>query len=430
MKKLVGQDNAAKNSLIINLRAFLVSFGANTASSYIGVYGVLLGSSPIEMGMLQAFSNSLSNAGQLFWGRLSDRTGYRRPWIFAASIALAINWILMAFIRTPYELIISYSIMSLISAMIAVNWFSLLTDISRYGSRGSFLSYINNISGTGNLISLLAMVFLLHGISRDQLVVPFSLGSVSYIASAILISKVKEVRRKTVLTKNIIRTVSEARNNRYFFNYFMAMNVQGFFWSMAWPIFPITIVSVMHFSLPMVSALTATNIVFTMLIQRAVGNLADRINRVPLIFANRIMLGFIPLMYGYFSNFLEFMGMEVYSGIASGLQNVVMNSYLMDIVPEGHRGEYISIINGFNGIIYFAGSMSGGLILSNFLGYLPLHAAVAITFTIIAAGRFTSSFLFLGLKEPEARRGRPNPFIGILSRVFSGLPSGGVPRQR
>ena len=43
---------------------------------------------------------------------------------------------------------------------------------------------------------------------------------------------------------------------------------------------------------------------------------------------------------------------ESYSGFLGALQNIVMNSYLLDIIPTTRRAEYISIINGFNGLVY------------------------------------------------------------------------------
>ncbi|MGC8608625.1 MAG: MFS transporter [Thermoplasmata archaeon] len=415
---------------LINTRSFIVSFGANTAASYIGVFGVLLGSSPIEMGMLQALSNSISNAGQILWGRVSDRSGVRRPWLMLASGAMTVIWIAMALVRSPIDLILVYSIMSLISAMLSVNWFSLLADMSKSGSRGTFLSLLNNISSLGNLMSLLAMTFILRGSSINELIIPFSMGAVAYVASVFLVLFMKEEKKKAKLSPSFLKTFAEARKNSTFYRYFKAMNIQGFFWSMAWPIFPITIVSVMNFSLPTISELTAVNIVAIMVIQKFIGKITDRFDRTPLIFVNRFLLGFIPLMYGYFTGVGEFMIIEFYSGIVSGLQNVVMNSYLMDIIPIGHRAEYVSIMNGFNGIVYLAGSLAGGGLLEYFIGIYPLHYAVTISLTIIAIGRISSSFLFLHLKEPTERGKMGNPILFLITRINHGLPSGNIQKQR
>ncbi|GGM76450.1 MFS transporter [Thermogymnomonas acidicola] len=420
-----------KNETIINLRYFAVAFGANTASSFVGVFGVLLGASAFEMGLLQALSNAISNASQIFWGRLSDRYGLRRPWLVGASVVMAGLWLAMGFVEGPYQLILLYSSIALTSSVISVNWFSLLADLTSSGSRGSFLARLQNISSFGNLASLLLMAFILHGDSRSQLIIPFSLGSAAYVASAVLLSRIVEVKKESRLSGSFVKGVREARANSAFFRYMTSMLAQGFFWSMAWPIFPITVVAVRGFDLPEVSALTAMNIFAAVAVQRYLGRLADRFNRVPLIFLNRLMLGAIPLMYAFFFNFDEFLVMEAYSGVASALQNVVMNSYLMDLLPEGKRAEYVSIMNGFNGIVYLFGSLAGGFLLQYLEGTMPLARAVSLSLTLISAGRFATSFLFLRLKEPENRGRRGIPIFSVLLRlVRPGLPSGSSVRER
>ncbi len=391
------------------------------------------------MGLLQALSNAISNASQIFWGgRLSDRYGLRRPWLVGASVVMAGLWLAMGFVEGPYQLILLYSSIALTSSVISVNWFSLLADLTSSGSRGgSFLARLQNISSFGNLASLLLMAFILHGDSRSQLIIPFSLGSAAYVASAVLLSRIVEVKKESRLSGSFVKGVREARANSAFFRYMTSMLAQGgFFWSMAWPIFPITVVAVRGgFDLPEVSALTAMNIFAAVAVQRYLGRLADRFNRVPLIFLNRLMLGAIPpLMYAFFFNFDEFLVMEAYSGVASALQNVVMNSYLMDLLPEGKRAEYVSIMNGFNGIVYLFGSLAGGGFLLQYLeGTMPLARAVSLSLTLISAGRFATSFLFLRLKEPENRGGRRggSPIFSVLLRlVRPGLPSGSSVRER
>ena len=67
----------AGNKTLIGLRSFLSSVGATAASTFVGIYAVILGAGAIEMGWLQSSFNSISNGAQLLWGKLSDRTGRR-----------------------------------------------------------------------------------------------------------------------------------------------------------------------------------------------------------------------------------------------------------------------------------------------------------------------------------------------------------------
>ncbi|OWP55957.1 MAG: MFS transporter [Thermoplasmatales archaeon B_DKE] len=420
----------SSNRKIIALRSFVISAGATAAASFVGVYGVMIGATAAEMGWLQSSSNALTNGGQLLWGKLSDKYGKRLPFLILGSIVLAVLWALMGMVRSPIQLIVVYAVLSLMSAMITVNWFSLIAEIEDSATRGHFLSVINNFSSMGAIISLVLLSFLLHTATGDLIIIPFGIAAGSYVVSAIMLSGIREKKREKVSIVSRT-TLKQIREHKTFFSYFLAMNVQGFFWSMAWPVFPITIVLVMHFDLSTVAILTAASLSATVMMQLIVGRYVDKISRPPLIFTNRILLSMIPLLYAVFSTFYEFVILELYSGIVGAIQNVVMNSYVLDIVPDDHRGEYISILNGFNGIMYFLGALAGGYLLQFFMGRYALREALTFTYSFIIAGRFASSFLFLRLKESDIKRGNRGFVYSLLLRFRTpGAPSGGVVKPR
>jgi len=420
----------SSNRKIIALRSFVISAGATAAASFVGVYGVMLGATAAEMGWLQSSSNALTNGGQLLWGKLSDKYGKRLPFLILGSIILAVLWALMGMVRSPIQLIVVYAVLSLMSAMITVNWFSLIAEIEDSATRGHFLAVINNFSSMGAIISLILLSFLMHSTTGDLIIIPFGIAAGSYVVSAIMLSGIREKKREKVSIVSRT-TLKQIREHKTFFSYFLAMNVQGFFWSMAWPVFPITIVLVMHFDLSTVAILTAASLSATVIMQLIVGKYVDKISRPPLIFTNRILLSMIPLFYAVFSTFYEFVVLELYSGIVGAIQNVVMNSYVLDIVPDDHRGEYISILNGFNGIMYFLGALAGGYLLQFFMGHYALREALTFTYSFIIAGRFASSFLFLKLKESDIKRGNRGFVYSLLLRFRTpGAPSGGVVKPR
>ena len=419
------------NKKFIVLRSFVVAVGATAASTFIGVYGVFLGATVVEMGWLQSLTNALSNGGQLLWGRISDRVGSRKPFLILGGLVLGVMWYVLTDVRTPVELILVYAIISLFSALITVNWFSLLADSSTVKTRGKFLSTVNNLSSIGTILSLVVMTFTFSGAVTDQIRIPFYLAASTYFISLVFIWRIKESRRKNSGQKSLIKTLRGLRSEKRFFRYFMAMNVQGYFWSMAWPMFPITIVSIMNFSLKDVAVLTIASSMAALAFQFLLGRFIDHVSRPPLIFMNRMLLSLIPIQYALYGNLQEFIVLEIYSGIVSSLQNVVMNSYLLDIVPEGGRGEYISLINGFNGIMYLFGALSGGYLLDFLLRFYPLRNALLAGYIVVFLGRFLSSLLFLGLKEPENRKGLPLSLYSLLlRRQPAGNPSGGTLRVR
>lgn len=419
------------NKTLIAIRSFVVAVGATAASSFVGVFGVFLGATAVEMGWLQSSANALSNGGQLIWGRLSDSVGRRRPFLIAGSIILALLWYIMGTIRTPVELVVVYATISLFGSLITVNWYSLIADQTDSSTRGKYLSVINILSSIGTILSLIVMTFLFQGQVTRDIFIPFSTAAGSYVVSGILMSLLKEPSHRTEVTGKIRETLRNLKKTPLFYRYFVAMNVQGLFWSMAWPMFPITIVLVMHFTLSDVAILTVASLSVTIVVQYLLGKVTDRVNRPPLIFANRVMLSAIPLLYAFFSNFWEFIILELYSGVLGSIQNVVMNSYLLDIVPDGHRAEYISIINGFNGIVYLFGALSGGYLLAFMQTHFPLHLALIFSYLVVFLGRLLSSLLFIGLKEPEQKGRAPLQLYSLLFRFKQpGSPSGGTLRFR
>ncbi len=419
------------NKTIIALRSLIISVGAAAATSFVGVYGVFLGATAAEMGWLQSTANSLGNGGQLLWGRLSDKLGLRKPFLLLGSAILAVLWFLLGVIRTPVELIVLYALISLFSALITVNWFSLIADETLSTTRGKFLAVINNLASIGTIASLVVMTFLFHGEVTADIAIPFFAGSASYVISGVFVARLKETRHATKVVGSIRKTLSNLKKEPFFYHYFVAMNVQGFFWSMAWPMFPITMVLVMHFSLTSVAVLTVASLVATIALQYVLGRVTDRVHRPPLIFLDRVMLSAIPLLYAFSTTFPEFLFMEVYSGAVGGIQNVVMNSYLLDVVPEKQRAEYLSIMNGFNGIVYLFGALAGGYLLQRLLTGFPLYDALLYAYLIVFFGRFAASFLFLKLKEPENKGRTPLHLYSALFRLKPpGNPSGGTIRFR
>ncbi len=416
------------NRKLIALRSLVIAVGATVAASFVGVFGVMIGATAAEMGWLQSSSNSLSNLGQILWGRISDRIGKRTPFLVTGSIILAVLWFMLPYSKTPVNLIILYALISIFSAMITVNWFSFIAD-NIISERGKFLTVINNIASAGTVISLIAMVFILNK-NKNEVMIPFTAASASYIVSAITVFKLKESKSKTVMTGNLYKTLKNLKNNSIFYKYFRATNIQSFFWSMAWPMFPITIVSIMHFSLDIVALLTVSSTLTMLLTQYIIGKFIDRVNRVPLIFLNRIMLSGIPLMYAFFNVLPLFIILEIYSGFIGSIQNTITTSYTLDIVPRNNKAEYISILNGFNGIVYFFGALSGGYILTLFLSFEPIRFALVLSYLIVFSGRFVSAFLFRGLKEVNMG-GRNNSALSILFKPKgAGAPSGVVIHPR
>ena len=384
------------NRKLIALRSFIIAAGATAAASFVGVFAVMIGASAVEQYVKEAKIEGLSQEFK------ND-----------PSFVYVCNFIQYAG---------TIQLRSGIAKGLE-EYAGLLFGVPLLGTMDIIIGAIEEACGKKVAGELIAIFFLLDSNSRKDIIIPFTAASISYIASALIGFMLTEKKSKSIMSKNLLGTLKTLKNNSIFYQYFMATNVQSFFWSLAWPMFPITIVTIMGFSLKVVALLTIAAIGSALVTQYFIAKFIDNINRIPLIFLNKIMLSGIPLMYAFFDSFPLFIGIEIYSGFLGSIQNSILTSYTLDVVPEGHHAEYISILNGFNGAIYFAGALTGGYLLSLFIDFFPLKLALILSYIIVFSGRFISSFLFRGLKEVGGGRNR-----GALSILFKprqpGSPSG------
>lgn len=98
-------------------RSFVNQLGLGMVSPFVSAYAVDLGASSSDMGWFQSSSNISNNILQVFWGKLSDSTGRRTPFIALGTVALSLLWIPMIFVSNATQLIIILSIQALVGSM-------------------------------------------------------------------------------------------------------------------------------------------------------------------------------------------------------------------------------------------------------------------------------------------------------------------------
>ena len=91
----------------------------------------------------------------------------------------------------------------------------------------------------------------------------------------------------------------------------------------------------------------------------------------------------------------------------------------------------VSIILISRSTIGFYNALVGGYLLQYALSVFPLVKALEFSYMIVFAVRFSSSFLFLKLKEPEKKGRTPLGLFSILYRQkIPGSPSGGTIKMK
>ena len=105
-KKSTKQPETEDSLKPLYARSVVNSFSTGMVSPFIGAYAVKLGASSSDMGWFQSSTNLSNNLMQVFWGRLSDKTKRRIPYIVLGTTVLSFLWIPMIFVADATQLIV------------------------------------------------------------------------------------------------------------------------------------------------------------------------------------------------------------------------------------------------------------------------------------------------------------------------------------
>src|SRR4030042_3846897 len=110
-------------------RSVVNQLGLGMVNPFVGAYAVDLGASPSLMGWFQSSSNIANNVLQVFWGRLSDSTRRRIPFVTLGTVALSLLWVPMMFVTDATQLILILSVQALVGSMATPAWTALIGDL-------------------------------------------------------------------------------------------------------------------------------------------------------------------------------------------------------------------------------------------------------------------------------------------------------------
>ena len=152
---------------------FKVATGGSSA--LVSLYLLELGGSASTVGLTFALASLASMLGALFWGRLSDRTLRRKPFILLGFASVPVFLTLMAFVKTPAQLIAintayAFFLASTLSVPIALVLRSVRKHSWDYG-----IGKFNEISGWGWVLGLVLGFGLSRFLTIPQLFLTFAL---------------------------------------------------------------------------------------------------------------------------------------------------------------------------------------------------------------------------------------------------------------
>jgi MFS family permease len=390
-------------------RTVVNSFGSGTVSPFLGVYTVRLGASPSEMGWFQSISNLAPNLMQIPWGKLSDRLGRRVPFVLLGGLITALLWIPVMLVTSPSQLILVIGVQAVLGSMAAPAWTALIGELAHSSKRGITTAAINRSAMVGSLLATLASGYLMAvvtGTLQQMFFIPLMAAVICGVTSSLVMLLVHEKRnpnRSNAYNRSIfgIRdVVQQVRGNPDFLRLLAAGSVFGFFMSISWPLFSITVADVLQASMLEVALLSLFSGGAMIVFQPVGGKLADRVGRKQLILAYRLGLVTVPIFYGLATSMTQLYLAEIFFGTLTAFGDVAMFAYLLDVTKEEHRGTLAAFYNLVLGILYFIGSLLGGYLANYLVGIVGLTLGLQLVYALSAVGRTAGALTFLTLKEP------------------------------
>ncbi len=379
-------------------------FSDNLSHRYVSYLAVSIGLTVSQMSLLRAVQSLSSNVFQLIWGRLVDRHGKK---IFQ-SIGRFLNGALIGaiiFIRTPawfMSLVIGASICL---SLVMPAWSSLLGDYTSSSTRGATIGRINSLSQIGGLM---AMVFaFVTSINQVGETTPESYTTL--LAMSAVMSFVSGLLSLFAEEKPPAPTEERLEITRVFMDpilrrYLLVNIVYGISMSFSWPLMPFIVVDKLDMKIWQIAIFSVTSSGSSLLSQRYLGDLMDRIGRRPVVVFSRVTMAIAPLVYALATSWLHIVVADIILGVGMGAWMSSGPTYIIDIAPRKLRATYLAANTAVFGVSTFVGNLVGGFVTDNFLVVSGGFQGIETGLLISAALRFFTGLLYFKIYETHIRR--------------------------
>ncbi len=369
---------------------------------FVSLLAVSVGVTVSQMSYLRAIQSLSSNLLQLIWGRLVDRHG-KKVFIFIGRVLNGIFLGALIFIRTPIWLMSFVIGAAICISLVMPAWSSLLGDYTSYSTRGTSIGRINSLSQIGSLTAMIfAFVISLNQVEEttpESYTLILAMAAMMSIVSGVL-SLITEEKPPTLKEErlDIRRVFQDVRLRRYL----LVNIVYGVSMAFAWPLFPFIIVDKLAMKIWQIASFSICSSTTSILSQRYLGNLMDRIGRRPVIVFSRVSMAIAPLVYAFATSWIHIVLADVILGVGMGAWMSSGPTYIIDMAPKEMRATYLATNTAVFGVAAFIGNLASGYITDNILAVGGGFQGIQMGLLISAALRFLTGLLYLGIYETYA----------------------------
>jgi len=385
--------------------AYAVMSGVGDA--YVPAAAVALGASSFYIGLLAALPQFLGALLQSFSLSAIRLLKSRKLIAVATSFLQAASWLaVIAVMLWPSELsvpllVLFFSAGAAMTMMANPAWSSWISDIVPENERAGFFANRNRLTQLTLFATTFGAGFLLREMelaypAAAAFAAVFAIALIARLLSAYLHSRADDVKYEPQLMSEIklkhLFLLPAYRNELWFL---MFMAIMNFTVQLAAPFFTPYMLDELGFDLGMLGLMTSVSILAKIASFPYWGKISDRFGNRTVLVATAFLVPLVPLLWLTTKNALLIGIFDAFSGFVWAGFDLASFNFALAMVDRKLRPSFIAKYNQFNGIFYAAGSVAGGLFLTNF-GTLSLfgYSGILLLFLISGALRLAAVLAF------------------------------------
>lgn len=422
--------------------------------TYLGPFGIFLGASTIQVGLLATLPQLFGALMQLAGARLMPLFRSRRTVIVSGVLVQAGLWIPMAFLPLLFEKGVSriFFLILLASLYFGANgavvpvWNSLIGDLVPSQIRGRFFGNRNRLTGMSTFLSLIVAGIILHffqrmGTPENGYLIIFAAAFFARLNSARWLARYDDpelfIDPEQIFTFRQFLRRSPYSNFAKFVFFVGGINLGVAFSA---PYFALYMLRDLNMSYIEFTAIVAVSTITQFLTFRHWGALSDRFGNKKILSICGWGVATVPILWlaKPYTGYLVII--QIYGGFVWAGFNLAVANFIFDAVTPAKRALCVAYQGLVNGVCVFIGSVAGGFTAALLpevyklgpyvwkpLSVLPVIFLLSGILRMIAAGIMLRKFKEVRPVEPIKARelifrvSHLKPVAGVSFSLFTGL---------
>jgi len=380
----------------------------NLGTSLIPYEAMYLNFSSAIMGILQAITNLFPNLFQRFWGKLADQTKQYINFVVIGSIVNGIALIFLLLFTSPLPFLIILSVSLIIGSMATPAWSSLVGTAIKANKKDRFITRSSIYGSIAGIIAMVGFMFYSYNNNSNVLILPFAISAAVAVGGSVtlLLIKIDDKKNsrldyaKSIYKPSKRSSIRDLMNETPEFKPFIQMQLlYNLGMSIAWPLFYITIVKILHANYFQITIINILSAVSPLIVLFYMEEMIYKFGMKKLILMSRFLFVLVPLSYGLAFSLLPIYIVSIVVGPAQAVSNVIFFAYILHIAPENKRAEYWGTYNTLIGIVTFIGSIASGLIVEFLTSFWGLYLSLLTMYMASTVLRFSGAMFGFKIKD-------------------------------